>query len=111
MNIDKFLEIKDKLELQKFVRNVETDKKNCISFYGSPRKHPYEKSRIVLVADPFSKHTFYYEFNIKDILSVDEQPSISNLNGDSVSMVRVWVKKRSVGIQCTPFIVDDITLR
>lgn len=109
MTIDKSLEIKDKLELQKYVRNVETDKKNCVSFYGSPRKHPYETDRVVLVADPFSKQTFYYEFNIKDIMSVEEQPSLSNLSGDSVSMVRLWIKKQSVGLQCTPFIINEIT--
>ncbi len=107
MTIDKFIELKDKLELQRFVRTVDFDRENCISFYGSPRQHPYEKNRVVLVADPFSEHTFYYEFNIKDILSVEEQPNITNFNKDSVSMVRIWVKKKCIALRCTPFIVDS----
>lgn len=108
MTINKFLELKDKLELQRYVRPVDIDKKACVSFYGSPKKHPYEKKRVVLVADPFSEYTFYYEFNIEDILSVEEQSNITNFNGDSVSMVRIWVKKKSIALRCTPFIVDTI---
>ena len=108
MTIDKFLELKDNLELQKYLRSLDFDKKNFCSFYGSPKKHPYEKNRVILVADPFSAHTFYYEFNIDDILSIEEQPSITNIEGDSVSMVRLWVKNKSVGLQCTPFVVGNI---
>lgn len=109
MTIDRFLDLKDRLELQKYVRSRKKDQEASISFYGSPRKHPYEKNRVVLVSDPFSAHPFYYEFNISDILSVEEQPSIANLEGEVVSMVRLWVKKKSIGLQCTPFIVDAIT--
>ncbi len=109
MTITTFLELKDSLELKKYVRTLAFDKTNCCSFYGSPRKHPYGKNRVILIADPFSEHTFYYEFNIKDILSIEEQPSITNMAGELVSMVRLWVKKKSVGLQCTPFIVGDTT--
>ncbi len=109
MTIDKFLKLKDSLELKKYVRSLDFEKKNCCSFYGSPKKHPYEKTRVILVADPFSEHTFYYEFNFEDILSIEEQPSITNLEGESVSMVRLWVKKKSIGLQCTPFKVGNIT--
>ena len=107
MTIDKFIELKDNLELQKYVRSLEFDKKNCCSFYGSPKKHPHEKNRVILVADPFSEHTFYYEFSMQDILSLEEQPSITNLEGESVSMVRLWVKKKSIGLQCSPFVVGN----
>jgi len=108
MTIDKFLELKDNLELQKYFRSLDFDKKNCCSFYGSPKKHPYEKNRVILVADPFSDHTFYYEFNIQNILFIEEQPSITNMEGESVSMVRIWVKKKSRGLQCMPFTVGTI---
>lgn len=108
MTIDKFLELKDSLELRKYIRSLDFDKKKCCSFYGSPKKHPYEKNRVILVADPLSEHTFYYEFNIEDILSIEEQPSITNIEGDSVSMVRLWVKDNSVGLHCTPFLVSNI---
>jgi inorganic pyrophosphatase len=108
MTIDKFLKLKENLELQKYVRTLEFDKKESSSFYGSPKKHPHDKNRVILVADPFSDNTFYYEFNIKDILSIEEQPSITNMEGESISMIRLWVRKKSVGFQCIPFIVGTV---
>jgi hypothetical protein len=109
MSIINFLELKEKLEIQKYVKPETLDKKNHISFSGSPRKHPYERTRIILIADPFSENTFFYEFNIEDITFAEELPNISNLKGDSVSMVRIWVRKKSIALQCTPFIVDTLT--
>ncbi|MEN8211118.1 MAG: inorganic pyrophosphatase Ppa [Thermodesulfobacteriota bacterium] len=109
MSIINFIELKEKLEIQKYTKHETLDKKNFIFFAGSPRKHPYEQTRVVLIADPFSENTFFYEFNIEDIAFAEELPNISNLKGDSVPMVRIWVKKKSVGLQCTPFIVDTLT--
>ncbi len=109
MSIVNFLELKEKLEIQEYVKPKDLDKKNHIPFSGSPRKHPYEQTRVVLVADPFSENTFFYEFNIKDIAFAEKLSSISNLKGESVSMVRIWVKKRSIALQYTPFIVDTLT--
>mgnify|MGYP000917375814 CR=1 FL=1 len=107
MVIEKFLELKENFELKKYVRNMDFDKKNCCSFYGSPKKHPYGKERVILVADPFGEHTFYYDFKLKDILSIEEQGCITSPVGDSVAMVRLWVKNGSVGLQCTPFAVGQ----
>lgn len=109
MSIRTFIELKDKFELQEYVRPMEADKKECVSFYGSPRKHPNENSRVILVVDPLSENTFYYEFNIDDIVLAEEQPSISNLEGESVSMVRLWLRKKSIALRCTPFVVDAVT--
>ncbi|MFH2059777.1 MAG: inorganic pyrophosphatase Ppa [Pseudomonadota bacterium] len=108
MFIVNFLELKEKFEIQKYVKPGILDQKNHISFSGSPRKHPNEPTRVILIVDPFSEHTFFYEFNIEDIAFVQELPSISNLMGESVSMVRVWVRKKSIAIQCTPFVVDKL---
>ena len=105
MVIEKFLELKENFELKKYVRNIDFDKKNCCSFYGSPKKHPYGKERVILVADPFGEHTFYYDFKLKDILSIEEQGCITSPAGASVAMVRLWVKNGSVGLQCTRFAV------
>ena len=108
MHIINFLELKEKFEIQKY-KNTETlDKKRYIPFSGSPRKHPYEKTRVILISDPFSEYTFFYEFNIEDIVFAEELSSISNLKGESVLMVRIWVKKDSIALQCTPFIVANL---
>ncbi|MBT3388548.1 MAG: inorganic pyrophosphatase Ppa, partial [Desulfobacula sp.] len=49
-----------------------------------------------------------YEFRGEDITCAEELASITNINGESIPMVRIWVKKQSIAVQCTPFIVDTI---
>jgi inorganic pyrophosphatase len=108
MSIINFLELKEKFEIQVY-RNIKNLDRNAhIPFSGSPRKHPHDKNRVILVADPFTDNTFYYEFRIKDIACAEELSSITTLKGDSVPMTRIWVKKQSVAIQSTPFIVDSL---
>ena len=108
MSIINFPELKDKFEIQAY-RNIKNLNKDAhIPFTGSPRKHPFDSLKVILVADPFTDNTFYYEFKAKDIAGAEELSSITNLKGESIPMARIWVKKQSVAIQCTPFIVDTI---
>ena len=108
MSMINFFELKEKFEIQAY-RNIKNlDKDIHIPFSGSPRKHPYDKARVILIADPFTDDTFYYEFRVEDIACAEELSNITNLKGESIPMVRIWVKKQSVAIQCTPFIVDTI---
>ena len=104
-----FTEIKDKFEIQAYAKAGNVDRKAHLPFSGSPRKHPHDPDRIILVADPFTPSTFYYEFRIKDIGFAEELPSITNMEGESVPMARIWVRKKSVGIRSTPFLVEDLS--
>jgi inorganic pyrophosphatase len=79
-----------------------------VAFSGAPRKHPYDPQKIILVPDPYSTNTFYYEFMTDDITYVEELPSLVDMDGQTVTMARIWVKKMSVGMRCTPFFIEDI---
>jgi inorganic pyrophosphatase len=105
-----FLKEAEKFEIQayKVPKDPRTLVKTHVPFSGSPRKHPYDSKKIILVADPYSSNTFYYEFRGEDIAYGQELPSITNIEGETITMVRIWVKKMSVGLRCTPFIVGDI---
>jgi hypothetical protein len=81
--------------------------KGHVSFSGAPRKHPYDNEKIILILDPFSAHTLFYEFRIADIAHVDELPQIVSEGGESLKMVRIWVKKGSFGVRYEPFVVED----
>jgi inorganic pyrophosphatase len=107
-NID-FPDFKKKFEIQTYRNIKDLDRTTHTPFSGSPKKHPYDKTRVILVADPFTDNTFYYEFRGQDITCADELSSLTNIEGKSIPMVRIWVKKQSIAIQCTPFIVDTIT--
>jgi inorganic pyrophosphatase len=78
-----------------------------VSFSGSPQKHPYDSNKVILIADPFSTNNLYYEFNKDDISYVEELPNLVDIDGSTIAVVRVWVKKSSVAIRCSPFIVED----
>ena len=82
-------------------------RKTHVAFSGSPQKHPFDSNRVILVADPYSTNTTYYEFMKKDISYVEELPNIVGLDGDAALMVRIWVKKRSIAVHSSAFIVDD----
>ena len=101
-----------KFEIQAYERpkSLKTLKKNHVPFSGSPRKHLHDREKVILVVDPYSTNTFYYEFKAKDISFVEELPGIINLDGEILPMVRIWVKKASVGLRCSPFVVEDIEM-
>ncbi|MFZ5572754.1 MAG: inorganic pyrophosphatase Ppa [Thermodesulfobacteriota bacterium] len=111
MTITQILAQKEKFEIQAYGKpqGIQELRKHHIPFSGSPRKHPYDNNHVILVADPYSSASFYYEFRASDIACVEELPHIVNPDGEAVHMVRVWVKKRSVGLRCTPFLVEDIS--
>jgi inorganic pyrophosphatase len=99
--------VKFQIQAYKKPENIHLLKNTHVSFSGSPRKHPYDPDRVILVADPFSTNNFYYEFNKDDISYVEELPNIVNLDAETITMVRVWVKKLSLAIRCSPFVVED----
>ena len=100
---------KEKFEVQAYVKPEKIEPDTHVPFSGSPRQHPFDPERFVLVADPFTTNTFYYEYRISDIGCAEELPNMTNIDGEAIPMARIWVNQRSVGIRSTPFIVDDIT--
>ncbi len=110
MPISHFLKQAKKFDIQLYAK-PEKDAdltETHIPFSGSPLRHPYDKEKVILVADPFSTNTFYYEFWQEDITYAEELPSLVNMDGVSIVISRLWIKKKSVGMRCTPFIVEDI---
>lgn len=82
-------------------------KRGFIAFSGSPRKHWSDSSKVVLVADPYSRATFYYEFKVEDIGYVEKLPNLVSIENEVVPFVRVWVKKGALALRCTPFRVEE----
>ena len=111
MSSANFLRKSQKFEIQTYKKpkDLRSIKKTHVSFSGSLRKHQHDPDKIILVADPYSTNTFYYEFKIDDISYVEELPNLVNMEGETITMARIWIKKMSIGIKSFPFIVDDTT--
>jgi inorganic pyrophosphatase len=109
MSATKFPQEAKKFEIQAYKKpkDLKNLRKTHVPYSGSPQKHPYDPDKFILIADPFSNNTFYYEFMIEAIASVEELPNLVNLEGEAIPMARIWVKKMSVGILCSPFVVAD----
>jgi inorganic pyrophosphatase len=106
MTIETFLEKAKKFEVEAYKRFPDL-KLNHVAFTGAPQKHPHDDNKIVLIVDPFSTDPFYYQFKTADIEGLEVLPSLVTAEGESITMVRVWVKKGSVGIKSFPFVVAD----
>jgi inorganic pyrophosphatase len=98
-----------KFEIQSYKKpkDLRALRQTHVSFSGSPQKHPYDSNKVIIIADPFSTNNLYYEFKKEDISYVEELPNLVNLDGSAIAVVRIWVKKMSVAIRCTPFVVED----
>jgi inorganic pyrophosphatase len=83
------------------------DPGHAVAFTGSPRKHPFDPDRIILIARPFSTDTEFYEFRVEDITFAEVLPQIINDEGQSLSMARIWIRKKATGLRYEPFCVDD----
>lgn len=109
MTVTKFLKLMEKFEIQTYVepKSVEELRHTHVPFSGSPQKHPFDPELLILVVDPYSSSTVYYEFKVEDVSYFEELPHIVNMEGEVVNLVRIWVKKMSVAVRCSPFRVMD----
>jgi inorganic pyrophosphatase len=80
---------------------------NAVRFVGTPKKHPYDEGKCLLVSNPLEGETVITEFRIEDIARVEEAVASVNERGEGVELVAVWVRKGSIGIRYEPFEVDD----
>lgn len=99
--------VRYEIQAYEITKGYEELRRTHVSFCGSPRRHPHDQEKIVLIVDLLSTNPFYYEFRSEDISHVEKLPSLVNLEGETVFMAQIWVKKESVGICCRPFLVED----
>ncbi len=106
MSIQKYLETLPLHEIKKY--NKITDySQTCIAFTGTPRKHPYDHEKLLLINNPYSSETIFYEFQFNDIKGVEDLPSLVTETGESVKMVKIWIENGSIGMRYEPFEVDS----
>jgi hypothetical protein len=106
MNITRYLASGPFYDIVKYSSRPDLAKDH-VSFTGAPRKHPYDPSKILIISDPFSSNTIIFEFTMADIAHVEEISHIVSENGESLHVIRIWVKKGSLGIKYEPFVVAD----
>ena len=105
MAVKNYLDTQPLRGITRYDGHIELEKE-AVAFTAAPRKHPYDEKKILLIKDPFSSDTVFYEFNKEDILQVDPMPNLGTDSGRNIQMARIWVKKGSLGLRYEPFEVD-----
>jgi len=81
-------------------------KKKGIPFQGTPRKHPYDSDKIILIPDPYNQHTIFYEFRLSDILHAQDLASPVSVEGRGLTMMEIWIRKGSYALRSEPIIIE-----
>ncbi|TVR01024.1 MAG: hypothetical protein EA403_10950 [Spirochaetaceae bacterium] len=76
------------------------------AYDGAARRHPYDSSRILLVPSPMDHLHLILEFQIADILHAEQLHSVAAETGESLQIMRLWVRHGSVGVRMEPFRVE-----
>jgi inorganic pyrophosphatase len=102
-----FNELLETEALSELIRYRSGDPKDAVSFSGTLRKHPYDGGRCILFADRSGSEPAILEFRKEDIKAVEELPSLVDETGHSRPVMRLWIRKGSLGVRYEPFEVDE----
>jgi hypothetical protein len=97
----------DEEPLSEIVRYRSGTPQDAVAFSGTIRKHPYDESRCILFSESAGEEPSVLEFRKSDILSVEELPSPVDATGQSRSVMKLWIRRGSLGIRHLPFEVDE----
>ncbi len=95
------------IQVYKKPDNVENLAKTHVAYTGSPQKHYNDPEKVILVIDPYSSNISYYEFHSTDISFIEELQTIVDTDGQTIPIMRLWVKKKAIGVRCMPFVVES----
>jgi inorganic pyrophosphatase len=80
---------------------------NSVPFIGTLRKHPYDSGKCLLISNPGEPSPAIREFRVVDIAGAEELASPVDPVGATHNLVRLWIRKGSLGVKYEPFEVDD----
>lgn len=102
-----FIERLEEEPLSELIRYRSGTPKDALAFIGTLRKHPYDEDKCILFADPTGTEPSILEFRKSDIRAVEEQPSLVDETGHSRQVVKLWIRRGSLGVRYEPFEVDS----
>ena len=93
MPITRLLDNTREFEIQAYKKPEDIEQLNLthVSFSGTPLHHPYDSDKVIMLADPFSSNTFYYELFTKDISFAEQLQNIVTLEGQTHLLNWCWL--------------------
>lgn len=102
-----FIEQLEEEPLSEVIRYRSSMPKDAVAFSGTLRKHPNDPEKCILFAEPTGSEPAILEFRKADIKAVEELPSLVDETGYPRQVMRLWIRKGSLGVRYEPFEVDD----
>jgi len=84
-------------------------RKTHVPFAGSPLRHPHDENKVLLVTDPHNVCVSWLEFATRDISYAEKLANVTNADGETVPMVRFWLRKGATAIRSTAFVIEETT--
>ncbi len=97
----------ENLPAYELTKLTDTPPKNAVSFDGHPRQHPLEKNKFLLINDPLGENPVVLEFSLEDVLFIKDLHSLITEDGESLQVVKLWIRKGARGVIFEPFEVDQ----
>ncbi len=79
----------------------------AVPYIGQPKQHESEPDKIYLRLNPLSSNGAILEFKTDDIIYAENVKTVSQKDGAAFQIVKIWIRKGSVGIKLEPFSVQD----
>jgi hypothetical protein len=89
------------------IRSKSDYSRDGAAYQGSPRKHPYDPNRILLLSGVIEgDEQICYDFALEDIMHVEDMENLVSFEGESLRVMKLWVRKGSAAFSLTPFEVE-----
>jgi len=107
-----FMDLLEEEPLFDLVRYASGTPQDAVAFVGTLRKHPYDRDKCLLLANPSAAAAAratpsILEFRKTDILGMEDLPSPVDEAGHSRQIYKLWVRRGSLGLRYEPFEVDE----
>lgn len=81
----------------------------AVPFIGQPKRHESEPNKIFLRLNPLSSNGAILEFKTDDVVFAENVKTVSHKDGRAFQIVKIWIRKGSIGIKLEPFSVQDFS--
>ncbi len=100
--------ITENRELEKY-RDPNRLLKEAIPYIGQPKQQESNPDKIYVRLNPLSSNGAFLEFKTKDVVFAENVKTVSQNDGTAFNIIKIWIRKGSIGIKMEPFSVMDFS--
>jgi len=83
--------------------------KEAIPYIGQPKQQDSNPDKIYIRLNPLSSNGAFLEFKTQDVVFAENVKTVSQSDGTAFNIVKIWIRKGSIGIKMEPFSVMDFS--